>query len=531
MKIAIAQQDYIIGDFQGNFQKITQAIDQAFLSELDLIVFPEMAICGYPSNDLLYYSSYIDSAIDSVNKITEYAKNKIAIIIGGVHRSNHSGASLLYNAAYFITNGEVQIIQKNLHTNANDDFRYFNTEENHSLIYFEGKTISIQIGEINNSILEKNLSEIDLIINLTSISYAHDLIELQQNRILQLAEQFQVPIIHCNSSGAQGEIVLKGGSFICNSQGQLVLEMKYFKEDFAHFDINNIEESIVIESQIISNQISFIHQALISGIKDFFTKSGFKKAVLGLSGGVDSALVLALAAEALGAENVLSVLMPSQYSSGHSIDDSLALVKNLGSAHIIIPIQSTYNNFEENLSPHFIGLAPNVTEENLQARIRGVYLMALSNKFGNILLNTSNKSEAAVGYGTLYGDLCGAIGVIGDLYKTQVYELCRYINRDGEIIPENIITKAPSAELRPEQKDSDSLPEYEILDAILYQHIEQNKSLLEISELGYDKELTTRILKLVQNAEFKRYQAAPSIKVSSRGFGSDRRIPLVKKGL
>ncbi|MCO5233181.1 MAG: NAD+ synthase [Chitinophagales bacterium] len=533
MKIAIAQQNYTIGDFQGNYYKIIQAIDQAILSKVDLIVFPEMSTCSYPAQDLLFYSSFTDSSTDIINQIVKYTNNKISIIIGGIYRKNIHQKFHLYNAAFFISQGEIQIIQKNylLNDDNNEDNRYFELGENFNIIQFQGQKIAIQIGNVQNIDSKIKKSEIDLIIQLTSTPYAHDLIDMQQKRILNHAQQYQIPIIHCNATGTQGQLVLKGGSFICNSKGQIINEMSYFKEDFCMIETENIEKSIIKESNISSNQISFIHQALLSAIKDFFEKSGFKKAVLGLSGGIDSALVLALAAEALGSENVLSVLMPSQYSSQHSIDDSLALVKNLGSPHIIVPIQSAFNTFEETLTPHFAGLPSNVTEENLQARIRGVYLMAFSNKFGYILLNTSNKSESAVGYGTLYGDLCGAIGLIGDLYKTQVYELCKYINRDKEMIPLNIITKAPSAELRPDQKDSDSLPDYSILDSILYLHIEQNKSLHEIVEQGYDKDLVARIFKLVQNAEFKRYQSAPSIKVSSRAFGSDRKIPLVNKGI
>ncbi|MCB0503654.1 MAG: NAD(+) synthase, partial [Bacteroidetes bacterium] len=285
------------------------------------------------------------------------------------------------------------------------------------------------------------------------------------------------------------------------------------------------------DNEQTKDTMALIHQGLVTGVKDYFGKLGFKHAILGLSGGIDSALTLALAAEALGAENVMAVMMPSQFSSDHSISDSEKLVANLGCPSEIIPIQSVYEANLKVLEPHFHGKPFDVTEENLQARIRGVYLMALSNKHGAILLNTSNKSEAAVGYGTLYGDMCGGLSVIGDLYKTQVFELCRYINRYKEIIPENIITKPPSAELRPNQFDSDSLPDYDILDEVLYEYIEKRLGPEQIIANGFDAALVKRVLKLVNRNEYKRYQTPPMIRVSPKAFGMGRRMPIVGKYL
>ncbi|MNZ76995.1 Glutamine-dependent NAD(+) synthetase [compost metagenome] len=355
-------------------------------------------------------------------------------------------------------------------------------------------------------------------------------------------------MIYVNHTGAQTELIFDGGSLALNSKGQIVEELNYFEEDFTVVSFNSEVASLNQEAETIigewqnedndkildisaHTQIERIYNALILGIRDYFQKSGFTKATLGMSGGIDSAVVLALACEALGKDNVLPVLMPSQYSTGHSVDDSIEMVNTLGCKHEIIPIKGIFDSFQTTLSPQFKDLPFNLTEENMQARIRGVLLMAMSNKFGYILLNTSNKSENAVGYGTLYGDMCGGLSVIGDVYKMQVYALARFINRDKEIIPENIITKAPSAELRPDQKDSDSLPEYDVLDKVLYQYIELRKSSNEIIALGFDETLVKRILKLVNTNEYKRHQTPPILRVSPKAFGVGRRMPIVGKYL
>jgi NAD+ synthase (glutamine-hydrolysing) len=311
--------------------------------------------------------------------------------------------------------------------------------------------------------------------------------------------------------------------------------MKYFGEDFMIFDTENLNQSATqrqTEKYPSGNQkIGLIHDALVMGVKNYFHKLGFAQAILGLSGGVDSAVTLAIAVRALGEANVLSVLMPSQFSSQHSIDDAISLTKNLCSPNKIIQIQKAYEQFNLDLAPHFKGLSFGLTEENLQARIRGVFLMALSNKFGYILLNTSNKSEAAVGYGTLYGDMNGGLSVLGDVYKTEVFELARYINRNGEIIPENIITKPPSAELRPDQKDSDSLPEYDILDQILFEYIENRKGPKDLINMGFNEALVRKIRRLVNINEYKRHQTPPILRVSPKAFGMGRRMPIVARYL
>ena len=337
-------------------------------------------------------------------------------------------------------------------------------------------------------------------------------------------------MFYVNHVGAQTELIFDGGSLIMSPNGEIFEELPYFEETYKVFDL----DEVVAGSQSVEqpkDKILEIHDALVLGIKDYFGKLGFTKAVIGLSGGIDSAVTAALAARALGPENVRVLLMPSQFSSDHSVNDAVALAENFGIQYDIIAIKDLYDAFMEKLSPIFADKPFNVTEENIQARSRGVLLMAMSNKFGNILLNTSNKSEAAVGYGTLYGDMAGGLSVIGDVYKTDVFKLARFINKDGELIPENTITKPPSAELRPNQKDSDSLPEYDILDEILYQYIEEQQGPKEIIAMGFDEALVKRILRLVNINEFKRHQTAPVLRVSSKAFGMGRRMPIVGKYL
>jgi NAD+ synthase (glutamine-hydrolysing) len=329
-------------------------------------------------------------------------------------------------------------------------------------------------------------------------------------------------MVYVNQVGAQTELIFDGGSIVADAQGNVVKRLSFFEEALEIIDTKDL----VKEAVAVPSEIERIHDALVLGIKDYFAKLGFTKAVLGLSGGVDSALVLYLAVQALGKDNVLSVLLPSHFSSSHSVDDSLALVKNLGSPHEVIAIEDCFQQYLTTLKPQFKDLPFGIAEENIQARVRGTLLMAMSNKFGYILLNTTNKSEAAVGYGTLYGDMCGGLAVLGDVYKTQIYDLCKFINRKKEIIPEHILTKAPSAELRPNQKDSDSLPDYDILDKVLFQYIEQRKGPVELVAMGFDEALVKRVLRMVNMNEWKRFQAAPILRVSPKAFGMGRRMPI-----
>jgi len=369
-------------------------------------------------------------------------------------------------------------------------------------------------------------------INIAASPFAYNHDEERVRILGDNCRKYQLPLFYVNQVGAQTEIIFDGGSLVFDGSGMLLNEMAYFSEELAVYEFDNGKvkgfEPTMHDPQ---NDIHQIHDALILGIKDYFMKSGFSKAILGLSGGIDSALVCALASEALGPENVMAVLMPSEFSSDHSVQDALDLVRNLGCKHEIIPINQAASAFENTMKPVFKNLPFNVAEENIQARSRAIIVMAMSNKFGYILLNTSNKSECAVGYGTLYGDMAGAISVLGDVYKTQVYKLSNYINREREIIPLNSIIKPPSAELRPGQRDSDSLPDYEILDEILFQYIELKKSSSEIIKQGFDESLVKKILRMVNVAEFKRNQAAPILRVSPKAFGMGRRLPIVGKYL
>lgn len=545
MKIALAQLNYHIGNFETNTKKIIDHIQLAKAKGADLVVFAELAICGYPPRDYLEFDEFISLCENAAQEIASHCVD-IACIVGLPIKNDILQGKDLFNAAYFIEDGLVKSIAKKalLPTyDVFDEYRYFEPATSFKCIDFKGKKIALTICEdlwnindnplyVSNPMDELIKEQPDVMINIAAspFSYTHD-----DERIQVLADnarKYNLPVFYVNQVGAQTEIIFDGGSLVFDAEGEMKAEMKYFEEDLQVFDLAEVENvRNKYPKPLRLTDIEQIHDALILGIKDYFNKSGFKKAVLGLSGGIDSAVVCALACRALGAENVMSVLMPSKFSSDHSVKDAMDLVNNIGCMHEIIPIKEVAESFDHILAPAFKGLPFNLAEENIQARIRGIINMAMSNKFGYILLNTSNKSECAVGYGTLYGDMCGAIGVIGDVYKTQVFELAKYINKDKEIIPVNTIVKPPSAELRPDQKDSDSLPDYDILDKILYQHIEQKKGSKAIIAQGFDEALVTRILKMVNIAEFKRYQTPPILRVSPKAFGMGRRMPIVGKHL
>ena len=362
-------------------------------------------------------------------------------------------------------------------------------------------------------------------INLSASPFSYNQEDCRKNVLIKNAIKYQLPILYVNQVGAQTELIFDGGSSFLNKNGEIQEELSYFEEDFRIIDTDVSTQNLQPKTEYIEK----IYRALVLGIRDYFGKMGFKKATLGLSGGIDSALVLTLAVDALGKENVRVLLMPSRYSSDHSVADAVQLAKNLDIQYETIPIQPMVDSFEQSLATTFSGLKSGITEENIQARTRGILLMAISNKFGNILLNTTNKSECAVGYGTLYGDMNGGLSVLGDVYKTDVFKMSRWINRNHEIIPENTILKPPSAELRPDQKDSDSLPDYDILDRILFDYIELNLSPAEIIARGFDEATVTRTVKMVNNNEYKRFQAPPILRVSSKAFGFGRRMPLVAR--
>ncbi|MEM1220250.1 MAG: NAD+ synthase, partial [Bacteroidota bacterium] len=423
-----------------------------------------------------------------------------------------------------------------------DEYRYFEPATEFQVVEYKGKRIALTVCEDIWNVGNENplyrispLDELvkqkpDFVLNLSASPFSFDHAEDRIHVLRSNVERYGLPMFYVNHVGAQTELLFDGGSLVINSKGVIVDELPYFEEVLRVYELDEVEAATteVVQKK---EKMALIHDALVMGIKDYFGKLGLKKAILGLSGGIDSAVVAVLAARALGEDQVRMVLMPSQFSSDHSVQDARQLAQNLGSQYDLIGIEPIYESFKQALEPHFWATEFNIAEENIQARARGVLLMALSNKFGNILLNTSNKSEMAVGYGTLYGDMCGGLSVIGDLYKMEVYALARYMNKDGEVIPESIITKPPSAELRPDQMDSDSLPDYEILDEILFQYIERRQSPQDLIEQGFEEALVRRVLRMVNINEFKRHQTAPVLRVSSKAFGMGRRMPIVGKYL
>lgn len=546
MKIALAQLNYHIGNFDQNSERIITHIERAKAEGAELVVFSELSVCGYYPHDLLERKEFIENTQRAIDKIVK-ACSGIAAIVGAPTINESQRGKKLFNSALFIENQTVRkVIHKTLLPTYDifDEYRHFEPNKVFETIDFNGHTLALTICEdlwdnqpTNNSFAKSKmyitspLEELckqnpDLIINIAASPFSFDQEGNRKATLQRNAAEYQLPLVYVNQVGAQTEIIFDGGSMYINPKGDIVQEMSYFEEDFRIIDTDNTSTKSL---QTREPAIAKINRALELGVKDYFEKMGFKSATLGLSGGIDSAVVAVLAVRALGSENVRVLLMPSKYSSGHSITDAVKLAENLEIEYQTIPIQPIVDSFEKALNPIFDGLPADVTEENIQARTRGVLVMALSNKFGNILLNTSNKSECAVGYGTLYGDMNGGLSVLGDVYKTDVFELARYMNRNEEVIPENIITKPPSAELRPDQKDSDSLPDYAILDEILYRYIEQNQSPDEIIAAGYDAETVKRTARMVNMNEYKRFQTAPVLRISSKAFGFGRKMPLVAK--
>lgn len=541
MRIALAQLDYHIGNFEMNTKKIIDKITLAKSKKSDIIVFSELSICGYPPRDFLEFKDFIQRCTQSIEVIASHCDG-IAAIVGGPSINPKREGKDLYNSAYFLADKSIKkIIHKTLLPTYDvfDEYRYFEPNTVFECIEYKDEKIALTICEDLWNINENPLyttcpmdelikQEPTMMINIAASPFDYKHIEERKKALRDNAEKYQIPLFYVNHVGAQTELIFDGGSVAFNSKAELVNELKYFEEDFKVVDTDDYEEPVL---DFGFSSIELIHDALVLGISEYFSKLGFKKAILGMSGGIDSAIVLALAVEALGKENVRSVMLPSKYSSEGSVNDSLQMIKNTQSPYDIIPIESIVNSVESTLKPQFEGTTPDIAEENIQARARGLLLMAMSNKFGYILLNTTNKSEAAVGYGTLYGDMCGGLAVLGDVYKTQIYELAKYINRNEEIIPLNIIQKAPSAELRPGQKDSDSLPDYSILDKVLYEYIENRQGPNELVAMGFDQALVQRILKMVNTNEYKRHQTPPILRVSPKAFGSGRRLPIVGKYL
>jgi len=544
MKISIAQINYHIGNFEGNTQKMIEAIHIAKAEGADIVCFSELATCGYPPRDFLEFNDFIRLSDESIATLCQHAHG-IAVVVGAPSHNKDPKGKSLFNSVYFLAEGSIKFVQhKTLLPTYDvfDEYRYFEPAKTWEIVTYKGKNIALtvcediwDVGTDDPLYTVIPLDEMqkynpDFIINVSASPFNYKHAQYRINVVKANVERYKIPMFYINHCGAQTELIFDGGSIVMSGTGILVDEFPYFKEHQKTYDLDFITKATEEQKQT-SSKIGLIHDAIVLGLQDYFRKLGFKSAVLGLSGGIDSAVTAVLAARALGPENVRVLLMPSQFSTGHSIDDAMALVNKLGMQHNIIAIKDVYDVFMEKLHPVFGDLPFNITEENIQARIRGILNMAISNKFGNILLNTTNKSEMAVGYGTLYGDLCGGLSVIGDVYKTEVYELAAYINKDEDVIPQNSITKPPSAELRPNQKDSDSLPDYDILDKILYQYVELRQGPDDIIAMGFDATLVRRVLRLVNINEFKRYQTAPVLRVSPKAFGMGRRMPIVGKYL
>ena len=559
MKIALAQQNYHIGNFESNTQKIISGIEEAKRQGADLVVFSELCVCGYPPRDFLEFEDFINKCYESINQIKEYA-DRIGVLVGAPDRNPVREGKDLFNAAFLLFDKEIKgVAHKTCLPNYDvfDEYRYFEPAYNWQVMEFKGKKLAVTICEdiwnLGDNPLYRNcpMDELmsqqpDVMINLSASPFDYTHVE-DRKAILKLnTTKYKLPMLYCNCVGSQTEIVFDGGSLVFDKDSNLVAQLPLFKEAIEIFELNDTGEFIqpvkapaatLPDAEFNPAELDYnlctaeIYEAIVLGIRDYFTKMGFTKAILGSSGGIDSAVTLAIACDALGKENVRAVLMPSQYSTGHSVSDAEQLSKTLGNPYNIIPIRNIYDSFLKELDPLFKDLPFSIAEENIQSRTRGNLLMAIANKFGYILLNTSNKSELATGYGTLYGDMAGGLAVLGDCYKMQVYALAKHINRNREIIPNNIIVKPPSAELRPGQKDSDSLPDYAILDRLLYQYIEKRQGPKEITAMGFEPALVDRVLRMVNINEYKRNQFCPIIRISPKAFGVGRRVPIVGKYL
>ena len=532
-KAAIAQLNVHVGNFEENTSKIIARIEEGKSAGVQLLIFPELVLCGYPPRDFLEFDFFLNSVEQSISKIASYCSG-IHVVLGAPSRNREGAGKRLYNSAFYMAEGAVQkVIHKTLLPTYDifDEYRYFEPNRDFEVLEILGHKFGIAICEDvwnveGSRLYQANPVEVlaglgaRTIINIAASPFSATQHQRRVEVLKENAQCFGVNLLYCNHIGAQTELIFDGGSMFMNHQGEVMQRAPFFKECLL------INEGDVPASDTFE-KVALQHDALVLGIREYFRKQGFTRAILGLSGGIDSAVTYGLACEALGAKNVLGVLLPSQYSSDHSVEDAKQIVRNYGGRYEVIKIHAAFETMNEELREVFQGASEDLTEENLQARIRGVYLMAISNKQGYILLNTSNKSEAAVGYGTLYGDMNGGLSVLGDLYKTEVFELARFMNRDREMIPENTLLKPPSAELRHGQKDSDSLPDYGQLDPVLRNYIEGRKGWQEIVAMGYDESMVKRILNLVNRNEYKRYQTPPILRLSEKAFGMGRRMPIV----
>ena len=553
MKIAIAQLNPIIGDLTGNTQKILEVAQQAAANNVRLLLTPELSLCGYPPRDLLLNPSFVKSMDITLKKLAQDLPANLAVLVGTVVKNKDAhitGGKTLFNSIALLEAGKIkQYFHKRLLPTYDvfDENRYFEPGLQANYFALDDINIGVTICEdlwndeefwgkrhyAVNPIADLSILGVDLIVNLSASPYTVGKQKLREAMLKHSAANFQQSIIYTNQVGGNDDLIFDGRSFAVNNQGEIICRAKGFETDFLTIEFDEQMRDLQLDSisPVYESEDQEIWQALVLGVRDYVKKCRFSQIVLGLSGGIDSALVAAIATTALGKENVLGVLMPSPYSSEHSVSDALKLGENLGIKTQILPIGELMQSFDHTLSELFTGTEFGIAEENIQSRIRGTLLMGISNKFGHLLLSTGNKSEMAVGYCTLYGDMNGGLAVIADVPKTRVYSICNWLNthHQKEIIPQHIITKAPSAELKPGQVDQDSLPAYDILDDILERLINKHQSAGEIVNAGHDQVIVNRVLKLVSIAEFKRRQAAPGLKITDRAFGTGWRMPIASK--
>ncbi|MFC2004696.1 NAD+ synthase [Chloroflexota bacterium] len=570
LRVGMAQLNATVGDFAGNTQKILEAIAEARSLEVDLLTFPELAICGYPPEDLLFKPKFIDENLRSLAKVVD-ASSGLTIIVGFVDSKED-----IYNAAAIIHDGKLVGVYHKIclpNYGAFDENRYFRTGNGCPVYTIAGVGIGVNIYEDiwyeAGPTAAQAHSGAEVIVNISASPYYSGKGNVREEMLATRASDNVAIVAYNNLVGGQDELVFDGNSMMLDEKGQLIAKGKQFEEDMviADLDIESVfrarlhdsrwsretlqeeqgkgSDKLVVSEVPSSNPkpslpqrqlqvhtpLGEVYEALVLGTHDYVLKNGFQKVLIGLSGGIDSSLVAAIAVDALGSSNVVGIAMPSRYSSPGSLSDAELLVQNLGMKLITIPIEKTFQSYLEMLAETFEGTKPNETEENIQARIRGNILMAVSNKFGWLVLTTGNKSEIATGYTTLYGDMAGGFAVIKDVPKTMVYKLCNYRNSiaESKLIPSTIIDKPPSAELRPEQKDADTLPAYELLDPIITAYVEEDKSIEQITAMGFDEETVKRTARLVDTSEYKRRQAPPGVKITPRAFGRDRRLPITNR--
>ena len=544
MKIALAQINTAVGDLTGNHDKILCAYNTLCNQGAEMVIFPELVVCGYPPRDLLFKSSFVTDNLKTLHQLAKHC-DRIPALIGFVDRTEiMNGNTVFFNAAAWCCEKKVQAIaHKCLLPNYDvfDEQRYFRPGKDPLIVAHLGQRIGITICEdIWTSLPQQsylryrsdpvqNLAErnIDLLLNLSASPWHYGKLAQREQQLHAAARRCVCPVVYCNAVGANDELIFDGRSLVLNTQGAHLAELPKFSEGLRTVDTT--VENVTIDAEFASEGCAEIESALILGVRDYAHKSDFKRAVIGLSGGIDSAVTAVIAVRALGIKNVIGIALPSALSSQHSRDDAAALAQNLGIEFKNLSIAAAVEAVETTLQPLFNGFVRDVTEENIQARMRGLLLMALANKWRALLLTTGNKSELAVGYCTLYGDMCGGLAVISDVPKCLVYRLAKWINRKTAVIPQSTIEKPPSAELHPDQKDQDSLPSYAILDSILERYVEQFQSPQEIIESGFDVQIVREVIRKVDANEYKRKQAAPGLKITPLAFGVGRRMPIVQK--